>query len=109
MRRIIALTILSIPFFVSCIFDNGEFGSSLSGIVTDSVTGISIESALVYAGDTASEYPVATDSAGKYTWADFGYGPSIVFVKKEGYKTVSRTFSKWRGEKKGVDFRLVPE
>lgn len=109
MHRIISLIILTVLIFISCITDSGDWGSSLSGIVTDSISGVPIESALIYAGDTTNEYPVATDSAGKYAWANFGYGPTIVFVKKVGYATVSRTFEKWRGDKKGADFRLMPE
>jgi hypothetical protein len=109
MRRIILHTILTIPIFISCITDSGDWGSSLSGMVTDSVTGMPIESAMVYAGDTTTGHPVATDSTGSYGWADFGYGPTVVFVKKAGYATSIRTFEKWRSEKKGVDFRLAPD
>lgn len=109
MRRIVFLSILSIVFVISCMDDPGEIGSSFSGVVTDSVSGQPIESAWVYTGDTTAGYATATDSTGAYVWANFGYGPSKVLVRKASYMTGVRTFPKWRGDKKGVDFRLVPE
>ncbi len=108
MYRSVLLAFSVLSLFIGCITDSGEFGSSFSGTVTDSVTGLPIESALVWPEDTTSGQPIATDSTGRYAWADFGYGPTVVFVRKAGYVTAIRTFPKWRGDKKGVDFRLAP-
>jgi hypothetical protein len=109
MTRLVALLLLGLVTLTSCFLDSGDFGSSLSGTVTDSITGLPIESALVYWEDTLHTTPFFTDSAGIYHSLDFGYGPTVVFVCKTAYHTGVRYLPKWRGDKKSVDFRLVPD
>ena len=87
------------------------FNTSVSGVVTDSLTGDPIATAAIYFDDTlALTLPRFTDSLGRWTGAFPGSGPEIYFCKAPGYATkqlhLHSTYLKH--DFMNVDFELVP-
>lgn len=60
----------------------------ISGIVTDSTTGLAIDSALISLEDTLSpSIKTYTDSSGAYALDPFGQGTFVVYCRKDSYRT----------------------
>jgi hypothetical protein len=76
---------------------------TVSGTVTDSVSGVALDSAGIAVFDTA-QVPIQTDSTGAYRFTTWGTA-AMVYALKSGYKT------KWQYAHDGdkIDFQLVPE
>jgi hypothetical protein len=78
----------------------------IEGTVTDSVSGLALESVAISLNDTVS-IDTYTDSAGRYEYVEGGTS-ATVYAMKEGY----RTKSKFTGSHPAVDtldFQLAPE
>lgn len=109
MSKALWLLLFGTITLVSCFQEDRDFASSVSGIVTDSISGLPIESALVFWDDTLGDEGVGTDSLGYYLMVKWGNGPTSIYVRKTGYRIGLQTFREWRGERKNVDFKLIPQ
>jgi hypothetical protein len=87
--------------------DDGETSFSISGTVSDSLTGIGLDSAGV-AISNEQIIAVFTDSTGRFEYTSWGGGTHRVFAMKEGYTSKSRLVN-LSADPKDVDFQLVPE
>lgn len=87
--------------------DFAETSFSISGTITDSLTGAGLDSAGV-AIDDESAFTTYTDSTGRFDRVGFGGGTRRVFAVKEGYTSKSRLVN-LSADPKDVDFQLVPE
>ena len=104
----IALIILYL-FLVSCGKDNvtlDGFTHTISGTVYDSVTGLTLDSALVTWGDTVNVSAVVTDSSGTYQF-ELPVGSATIFVRRQNYNTKSRFLADIRSDISGIDLSLV--
>jgi hypothetical protein len=93
-------------------------GTSVSGVITDSLTKSPLAGAWfglpASATDTVSDDPahffrLYTDSAGGYSWADFGGINRQVYAGKTGYRTKSYTLPATSGTMRNIDFELVKD
>lgn len=87
--------------------DDGETSFSISGTVSDSLTGIGLDSAGV-AIDNELSTVIYTDTAGRFDYTSWGGGTRRVFAVKEGYTSKSRLVN-LSADPKDVDFQLAPE
>ena len=103
------LLLVCVLFFGSCGMEDPAI--TISGTVTDSMSGLPIDSAIIHDSDTISSAAFYSDSLGKYTLGGMGYRNFRVFCRKTGYQTKVRTVrsSKDHLTFRGVDFRLVPQ
>jgi hypothetical protein len=87
----------------------GDPITSISGFVTDSLSGLPIDSAAIQLIDTVGSPIFYSDSLGKYTAGRFGYGTFLLFCRKTKYQTKSVTIqsSKENFTFRDVDFQLV--
>jgi hypothetical protein len=111
-RIVIPLLAIAVVVSLSCgLIDQGDPATSIRGVVTDSVTGEPIDSALLQIADTLNTLPVYSDSLGRYTIAHMGYGTYRVFCRKEGYHMETRVVRSWKDNTMitGVNFQLSPE
>ncbi len=93
---------------VSCDDGVSTDGTShtFSGIITDSVGGVALESVQVsYSADTASASGFYTDSTGHYQGATWD-GHVTIYAHKNGYVSQSRNLTLDRNLT-GIDFKLV--
>ncbi len=83
---------------------------AISGTVTDSISGLPIDGAVVTWPDSLGipPDPWLTDSAGEYSFPLYGTY-TTVFVQKEGYYTKWKELSNVTSDVKNCDFQLVPE
>jgi hypothetical protein len=107
--RLALLLLVCASFFGSCgIVDPGV---TISGVVTDSTSGLPIDSAVLQADDTINSHPFYSDTLGRYTlFAGLGYRTFQVFCRKTGYQTKSRAVQSSKGNVtiRDVNFQLVP-
>lgn len=106
---VIPLLAITVVVSLSCGFGNHvDVVTTIRGVVTDSVTGEPIDSAIIQMRDTASANQHYTDSLGEYAYITFGYGQHRLFCRKEGYQSQSRivTSSKGHAVVSGVNFQL---
>lgn len=97
--------------WLNCDLNKGDPVTSIRGVVTDSVTGEPIDSAVLQIGDTLSQYRFYSDTLGSYgIFAGLGYGTYHVFCRKEGYHMETRVVRSWKDNTMitGIDFRLAP-
>lgn len=113
LRSVIPLLAITIVISLGCGFGSqGDPATSIRGVVTDSVTGEPIDSALLQIGDTLSQYRFYSDTLGRYgIFAGLGYGTYHVFCHKEGYHMETRVVRSWKDNTMitGVNFQLSPE
>jgi hypothetical protein len=86
--RLALVLMVSLAIEMTCEEPVDDVITIISGIVTDSVTGVPIESALIGLNDTTK--PVVrtyTDTLGAYTLDPFGWGRFDVYCLKTGYLT----------------------
>jgi len=76
------------------------------GIVTDSATGVPIDSAWIDVVDTLPPYPFYSDSAGHYRAQFFGKQWINIYCGKEGYFIGRKRLYNDR-EYDNIDFKLV--
>jgi hypothetical protein len=108
--RLALVLLVCILLFGSCGIDDPAV--TISGVVTDSTSGLPIDSAIIQDGDTISSHPFYTDTLGRYNlFAGLGYRTFQVFCRKTGYQTKSRAVrsSKDNVTITGVDFQLVAQ
>ena len=86
------LTLLALVIVTSC--ERGTVGHPLTyveGTVTDSLSGLPLDSVAVYWQDTLVDtitgWPRYTDSAGHFEVDFFGYRQGVFYFLKSGYKT----------------------
>ena len=80
---------------------------SVAGVITDSLTGLAIDSAEVTFSDTSLPGPWYSDSLGRYRATTLGTSRTI-YVQKTGYVTAWRALHLDK-DMNGVDFRLLPQ
>jgi len=85
----------------------GDFAQTVFGTVTDSVSGLPIDSARVTFSDTNLTVAFHSDSTGFYQFATFGVYNLLIFVQKSGYQTASRTITSGFDSVE-VNFLLAP-
>ena len=90
----------------------GHKAYKVSGTVSDSITGLPIDSAKITPNDTFYDTsdvvePWWTDSAGLYA-IPTERSTITIFVRKEGYYTKFQCLENVRSDTSGVDFQLVP-
>ena len=107
--RLALLLLVSLLLSGSC--GMGDPMTSISGVVTDSMSGSPIDSAVLQIKDTLSPALFYSDSLGKYTALRFGYGTFRLFCRKTVYQTKSTTVrsSKDNLTITGIDFQLVTQ
>jgi hypothetical protein len=88
---------------------SGDWGTTVKGVVTDSVTGVPLVGAKITVSDTLGYSPTVSDSAGKFVFGDFG-GKFLVYCQMSGYNTKSRAIStqKRNSTIDNVNFELAP-
>ncbi|MFH1686853.1 MAG: carboxypeptidase-like regulatory domain-containing protein [bacterium] len=79
----------------------------ITGTVSDSMTGMAIELASVWLGDSAHLDPMASDSVGNYLWEGLGEKPARITCWKIGYHSQEKPVPVG-GSTVRVDFRLIP-
>jgi hypothetical protein len=86
-------------------------GTSVSGVITDSLTKAPIARAWFgeSATDTIHFSRIYADSTGRYSWVSFGGINRQVYAGKTGYKTKSRTLPGISGTMRNIDFELVKD
>ena len=83
---IIALTIV----LLGCFDTRGDFVTTISGKVVDSLTNDPVFNAQIYLGDLSdSIFIMNTNTKGEYIFSDFGYGPFTLNFVKENYRSKS--------------------
>ena len=117
------MTRMSIPFLCACAAglmsiacDDKEttlyeISLCVSGIATDSVSGVGLDSVAIAFDDTAVVL-TCSDSAGSYRYITGGRLSATVYAMKPGYHTKS-AFARGPNPRTGgavvVDFQLAPE
>ncbi len=86
--------------------EKGDWGSSISGIVLDSISQAPLDSAWVSTSENReARY---TDSTGSFSLATFGR-PHRIFAGKAGYRTKTQSIPGTNLDVKGVRIELAPE
>jgi hypothetical protein len=95
-------------WLMSCGDDDwGDRTVIVSGTVTDSATMVPVDSARLTWDDSTDQIaPWFSDSTGAYSVPLRGSN-AVLFVRKKGYKTQSRTLTNVTSDLYGVDFGLV--
>ncbi len=83
-----------------------DTASSATGIVSDSITGLPIDSAIIASADS-TYIRSYTDSTGFYSVVRWGAGEESFAVIKTGYETKLKTIY-LSGDMRDVDIQLVP-
>ena len=95
-----------------CSSSRGDFVTTISGKVLDSLSNDPIYNCNVYLGDFSDSLHIMnTNSSGEYVFSDFGYGPFTLRFLKEGYQIKAITI-KGSDDKltfDNVDIKLAPE
>lgn len=95
--------------FSACVEDTNllldDSTNTFSGTVTDSATGLAIDSAKISLTDTTLTTFWYTDTLGFYKGVTFG-GSITIFVQKSGYRTDSLRFN-LSGDPTGIDFQMA--
>jgi len=93
--------------------EGGDWGSTLSGTVLDSVTGQPIAGVLIYAHDTSflATDSNGTDTTGVFQLIDFGYWEFEALFRCPGYKAKDTVLGtrRFRNDVTGVKIVLSPE
>lgn len=107
---VIPLMAITVIVLLGCgIGDQSDPVTTIRGIVTDSVTGEPIDSAVIQIGDTLRSLEFYTDSSGTYgVFAGIGYGTYRLTCRKDGYDTKQQVVRSYKGHTviTSADFRL---
>lgn len=112
-KRLLLVVLVGAMTYVSC-RDADEIADGnmiITGTVTDSVTGMPIDSALVDLDDTShAVVAVYTDMLGEYQIDLLASASHVVYCRKNGYRTKWIVVPKPAGVPfvKDVDFQLTP-
>ena len=101
------LMMFGVVAWTACVEDptGGESAHSFSGTVTDSASGLAIDSAKISLSDTTFTMFWYTDTLGFYKGGTFG-GNITIFVQKPGYRTDSLRFN-LLSNMTGIDFQMA--
>lgn len=86
--RFALLLLMGFAAYLACDETLGDPETVICGLVTDSITGLPIDSAMIVLNDTTRPLTATyTDTLGAYITGQFGWGRFVVYCLKEGYQT----------------------
>jgi hypothetical protein len=110
---VILFTIVVLLSLIACDeepFEHSENWPVISGLITDSITSVPIDSAIIMVEDigVGNIGPWYSDSTGHYIIVKVGTDLRLI-ISKEGYLTQTRYLGNVESDIENVDFKLIQQ